>query len=135
MSSGRPNYFLLVIIITSVVAMFLNAKRVRARNPRNEYFNLKGKKLKFKTANIDGKNYAFCIEYLISEEYLGIRCYVPPFTIVTKYSDIKLLKSKALIGSVIQVIVPSYDGKIEISHALAQKIEELSDGKFGYKNI
>lgn len=115
--------------------MLFQAKIVRARNPKNEYFKLNGKKLKFKTANIDGTNYAFCIEYLISEEYLGIRCYVPPFTIVTKYSDIKLIKKKAFIGSVVQVIVPSHNGKIEISHTLAKKIDVLSDGKFGYKNI
>ena len=90
MNSDGPNYFILAALIIFPIGMYLHARGVRAKNPGDEYFKLEGKKLKCRSATFDGNNYAFCIEYKIADDYLGVRCYLPSFHFVTKYSDITL---------------------------------------------
>lgn len=135
MEPANPNYFFLALILIMPVVFFLHAKRVKEQNPGDEYFKLAGHKLRFKSAIFNGNHYALCIEYLLSDQYLGIRCYIPSFNLVVKYEDIQLSKSRALIGSLVCVEIPNYEGKIEITHKLAKKLDFLSKGRFGYARI
>lgn len=135
MDSGSSSLIFFSLLIVMPLVFFLHAKNVRVGNNQNKYKKLKGKKLKFKSTAFNGNHYGFCVEYVISDKQLGIRCYVPSFNLVVNWHDIKLSKSRALIGSVVCLEIPNYSGKIEISHKLAKEIEKFSCGKFGYARI
>ncbi len=113
----------------------MHARSVKNDRANELYEKIGGRTLKFRSAWFDGNNYAFVTEYKISEEYFGIRCYFPKFSIVSKYCDIKLSKSRALIGSLVKIEMPNYPGVIEVSHSFAKKLDRLSGGKLGYRNV
>lgn len=135
MESSDPNYFFLALLLIMPFIFYLHAKNVRSNNDQDEYYKLRGDKLRFKSATFNGNHYSMCIEYLVSDDKLGIRCTIPKFNMVVGYQDIKLSKSKALIGSLVCMEVPNYEGKIEITHKLAKRIDKLSNGKFGYSRV
>ena len=112
----------------------------KAHVARNEYVpsrynEMEGKKLKRQSAYIDNESHALMIEFKVGANQLGICCKMPKFDLVVPYTELHLVKTRALIGSLVQIKIPYSEMKFEISHKLAKKIEGHSGGKFGYKNI
>lgn len=94
MDSGSSSLIFFLLLIVMPLVFLVHAKNVRAGNNQSNYKKLKGKKLKFKSAAFNGNYYGFCVEYLISDKQLGIRCYVPSFNLVVNWHDIKLSKKQ-----------------------------------------
>ena len=101
----------------------------------SRYNEMEGKQLKRQTAYIDNESHALMIEFKIGANELGICCKMPKFDLVVPYTELHLLKTKAFIGSLVQIKIPYSEMKFEISHKVAKKIEGYSNGKFGYKKI
>ena len=123
-------YKLLPIIggIFISIAVFKMGKAMRSASDQSAYFELEGEKLKYKSAEFNGTNYGLCLEFLVSENHLGFRCYFPAFNYVVKYNDIAVSKVKDILGYRVSLNIP-YIGEIKINRRLAKKLSRLSNGK------
>ncbi|CAG9296280.1 hypothetical protein [Celerinatantimonas diazotrophica] len=137
MSSHISTLIGLGVAICVSISFYFQGKRLKAKTNPAHYAKLKqqGQKLRFKSAILDGQRYSGCMEFIITDSALGMRCYWPSFSIITKYKDLTLSKSRALIGSRVRLHISGREEKIEISHSLAKKLKKLSNGKFGYHHL
>lgn len=119
------------------VSFYCQSKQLKSKANDSEYAKIKqhAKKLRFKSARINAQQYSCCMEFIITDESLGMRCYWPSFAIVTKYENLTLSKSRAFIRSKVRLHISNRKEKIEISHSLAKKLAKLSGGKFRYGDI
>lgn len=117
------------------ISLYMKAKSLRTPLDDKKYKDIKGEILRRKSAIVDGIHRTWGAEYNISSDRMGIRFSSPEFYITEDYCNITLKKNRAIIGSLVQICMNGNPIKVEISHRLAKKIDNISSGNFGYKNL
>ena len=114
--------------ILGLLAFYRNGKAIRQVSDQSIYHNLDGKKLRYRSGELNGMEHGWCFEFLVAKEVLGLRCSRPAFNYVANYDQIQVSKSNEIIGHTVCLTFPEI-GQLKISKRLANRINEISNGK------